>query len=454
MFARGLWRWPPAVWAWCALLSSAMVACGHADGAFGRTQGVAVPLQDCGSQHRDVALFVSGHKMGTMWAEQMLRSTSRSRGDGGNHARRRLLNHKRKLREDGKPVIRTCGPPAGEFHKSYGRQDGRDDFWHWGSEAPCCEFGAGSCGVSDGMPMFKALDLSGDDMHQLAALASGRLWRKGGSDAGSSGKSKGIRVNVVHVVRDPRDVIVSGYAFHKRRSTKEPWLHHTGAEWAAKVSAPHTPSDSYAHLLADMLGPTESYQQRLNKVDEATGLLLEIKLASRTWLGWLRSFVITGDQLAARAQARGHHSSSTDPGDTCGMGAVRVYYAKYEAVWADPEAELKRISEALFPASWQGSAREHFARIGAASTRAQWMRLGLHGYKNSYAVRARKQAPTRPRNWQLLHTKGGGNPGKWRKKLSAVHLKALERTGMRDLLVRLGYETAPKSVAFDAHDVY
>ena len=69
----------------------------------------------------------------------------------------------------------------------------------------------------------------------------------------------GRRYRGSHLVRDPRDVVVSGYYYHLR--TDEPWA--------------HEPSARYGGL---------SYQRYLRSVDEHRGLMAEIERSARSTL--------------------------------------------------------------------------------------------------------------------------------------------------------------------------
>ncbi|MDP8207524.1 MAG: hypothetical protein P9L92_12730 [Candidatus Electryonea clarkiae] len=75
-----------------------------------------------------------------------------------------------------------------------------------------------------------------------------------------------------HVVRDPRDLVVSGYYYHKR--TIEKWCHNPDFDWSYIVENPifqgHVESDPKKY-------PANiSYQDYLNTLDKERGLILEI----------------------------------------------------------------------------------------------------------------------------------------------------------------------------------
>ena len=74
----------------------------------------------------------------------------------------------------------------------------------------------------------------------------------------------------VHVLRDPRDMIVSGYHYHKWAD--EVWVHRR-----------------------DENG--ESYQEKLNKVDKSTGLFLQIEHFIYTYRGILEDLDISDSRI-------------------------------------------------------------------------------------------------------------------------------------------------------------
>jgi hypothetical protein len=67
----------------------------------------------------------------------------------------------------------------------------------------------------------------------------------------------GKAVRMTHMIRDPREMVISGYLHHKR--SDEAWLQQPSQELGGK-----------------------SYQQALNSVDQEEGLMLEIERMSRT----------------------------------------------------------------------------------------------------------------------------------------------------------------------------
>ncbi|CAI5961884.1 unnamed protein product, partial [Closterium sp. NIES-65] len=67
------------------------------------------------------------------------------------------------------------------------------------------------------------------------------------------------KYKAIMTVRDPRDVVVSGYFYHK--TTQEPWVHEPRSEYGGK-----------------------SYQQMLNNVSKSAGINMEVDMITgSTW---------------------------------------------------------------------------------------------------------------------------------------------------------------------------
>ncbi|MBZ0265219.1 sulfotransferase domain-containing protein [bacterium] len=75
-----------------------------------------------------------------------------------------------------------------------------------------------------------------------------------------------------HVVRDPRDLIVSGYHYHKW--TEEPWCNDPGFDWTRIVEHPWFKEKIESDQ--DKLPRGISYKEYLSSLDEERGYLLEI----------------------------------------------------------------------------------------------------------------------------------------------------------------------------------
>jgi hypothetical protein len=83
----------------------------------------------------------------------------------------------------------------------------------------------------------------------------------------------------VHMIRDPRDIIVSGYLYHKR--TTEDWCINTHWQLVAPIVFPqvpysqeHRPDSWKANYFNELNGL--SYQENLNRLNQDDGLLFEM----------------------------------------------------------------------------------------------------------------------------------------------------------------------------------
>jgi len=84
----------------------------------------------------------------------------------------------------------------------------------------------------------------------------------------------------IHFIRDPRDVIVSGYLYHKR--CEEEWCLNSNVEFSAPILYPRVPYSQEHRLeswkieyLKSLRG--SSYQQTLLDLTESEGLLFEMR---------------------------------------------------------------------------------------------------------------------------------------------------------------------------------
>ena len=88
----------------------------------------------------------------------------------------------------------------------------------------------------------------------------------------------------VHILRDPRDVIVSGYLYHKRCS--EPWCINTTFDYTHPIKYPIVPrsqehrSEAWKVNYLDSLGGL-SYQENLRRLSQDDGLLFEMERYGR-----------------------------------------------------------------------------------------------------------------------------------------------------------------------------
>lgn len=173
----------------------------------------------------------------------------------------------------------------------------------------------------------------------------------------------GDDVRATHFVRDPRDLVVSGYFYHKR-----------GAEaWTRKPSPSAKINERRGGLCL---------HDYLNSVDKETGLLEELNIRSQsydTMVAWaeaadprllaFRYEDIIGDEVAAFGKIAGHY----------GLGPIErakmLFFARrYSAKRTKP---LKHIRDPR-PSQW----REHFTdRVEGAFNERYAKLLALYGYE-------------------------------------------------------------------------
>ena len=83
----------------------------------------------------------------------------------------------------------------------------------------------------------------------------------------------------IHVIRDPRDVVVSGYLYHMR--CREPWCTNTNIDFSHPIRYPvvprsqeHRPEDWKNEYLRSLNG--RSYQSNLQAMSQEEGILFEM----------------------------------------------------------------------------------------------------------------------------------------------------------------------------------
>jgi len=181
-----------------------------------------------------------------------------------------------------------------------------------------------------------------------------------------------------HLIRDPRDVVVSGYFYHL---------------WTAERWAQEPDGHSFGGL---------SYQQYLNSVDRRQGLLAEIEHCAATTLADMAAW---------------------------DYGRPQFLELRYEEVMADERAVFTRLfgfygldAEAV-EAGLRAVARVSIRPAATADVE-----------KPRRAATADVEKPRR-------HVRSG-QAGQWRRYFDDEHVERFkELTG--DLVVRLGYESAP-----------
>ena len=83
----------------------------------------------------------------------------------------------------------------------------------------------------------------------------------------------------IHMVRDPRDIIISGYLYHKR--TVEEWCVNKNFQTSEPIAYPQVPNSQMyrseewkVNYLSSLNGM--SYQEKINSFDEEEGILFEM----------------------------------------------------------------------------------------------------------------------------------------------------------------------------------
>ncbi|KAJ1451439.1 hypothetical protein M885DRAFT_499593 [Pelagophyceae sp. CCMP2097] len=95
--------------------------------------------------------------------------------------------------------------------------------------------------------------------------------------------------DAVRTVRDPRDVIVSGYHHHLRCPRGEAWLFLAGLAYDALIVHPSTLAAVQSALPAGADVRRLSYCELLKALPKPVGLRAEIAVAAKHWLGALDS---------------------------------------------------------------------------------------------------------------------------------------------------------------------
>ena len=192
-----------------------------------------------------------------------------------------------------------------------------------------------------------------------------------------------------HLIRDPRDVVVSGYFYHLW--TAEQWAHESdGHSWGGL-----------------------SYQQYLNSVDRRQGLLAEIEHCAGTTLA----------DMAAWDYAR-----------------PQFLELRYEEVMADEQGQFARLFHFY---GFDAEAVE----VGLAAV----TRVSIHSETTpddqdqppeaTEEAQALPPTATEDAEHPRRHVRSGKS-GQWRRYFDDAHVERFkELTG--DLVVRLGYESEP-----------
>lgn len=180
-----------------------------------------------------------------------------------------------------------------------------------------------------------------------------------------------------HLVRDLRDVVVSGYRYHQW--TREEWAHR-----------PMRPDQIERLGCTEVASGEESYQELLNRVDPEVGIAIELRRVGKGVGAQLRRWNFDDD---------------------------RFLEVRFEALMADPETVFGSMLE------WYGLGDDLVADGMAIAAR------------RSLASMEKRPVADRP-----PHARGGGSSGKWQELFTDEH-KVEAKALFGDLLVDLGYAT-------------
>lgn len=185
-----------------------------------------------------------------------------------------------------------------------------------------------------------------------------------------------------HMIRDPRDVVISGYHYHLW--TKERWANTKIGELGPDIADywPLLPVKDILHL---------TYKEYLNSLDKEAGLMAEISRAS-----------------------------STDIQDMVrwDYGNLNIFNFKYEDIMRDEEGTFPRIFA-------------HYGFHDAAVARSTELAMGF-----SFKNQAKRDVG---QSQEKSHLRSG-KAEQWRQEFSDAHKAYFKQLHGEDL-IRLGYET-------------
>jgi len=328
-----------------------------------------------------LSILVTGHKQGTMW----------------------FLGLIQKVIESDERVV-LCPPPKdGRYRHGVG------GMWRWAADPnwfkdwkpkastghmeTCKGFAppmvrsptAVKLQTSPTHSLMASFDLGGKDLDLLAQdCVPGYVnaYAKRTDDLGGCSQSS-TPFAMVRILRDPRDVIVSGYHHHKRCA--EPWTKE-----------------------ADKLYGGISYCELLNKVTETSGLKLEIRLAGRKWLNQMLSTVRL---LKRRPELM-----------------LLVKFIRYEDLWTDLNTTMAELGRHLFPTSLSVAA--HFSQIATEATQKKWDSVRK---PDGFAASDTNEG------WQNQHMRSG-KPYQWKTRFKESHIDEFQELGLEEIVEFFGYE--------------
>ncbi|CAI7797804.1 unnamed protein product [Closterium sp. NIES-53] len=194
------------------------------------------------------------------------------------------------------------------------------------------------------------------------------------------------KYKAIMTVRDPRDVVVSGYFYHK--TTQEPWVLEPRSEYGGK-----------------------SYQQMLNNVSKSAGINMEVDM-------------ITGSTW--RNDTQGAYATVLK--DFLRVRDSRFTLVRYEDIWYQ---EQRRIGSAFASiGAWYGLNNSLLLKIFVQSA----VKVGQESAAYRSVAKGVLSADDRGKD----HFRKG-TPGDWKNHLTKQN-KGYIREKLGSLLVDLGYE--------------
>jgi len=273
--------------------------------------------------------------------------------------------------------------------------------------------------------------------------------------------------SIVRTIRDPRDVIISGYHHHRGCPKGEPWLHQRGGV-ASDIARKQ---DALGASMPDVLNLSQygadaanlTYCELLNRVPERVGIAIEIVVSSSRWLAGLMTFL----HVLRYAPELGQW----------------VHLVRYEDMWDNLEGTLPMVAERLFPdefdthtqSSMARGARRDFEQTGLELTKLKWKLAfsdqslllaeegghtpdphngllamqpsqqqssdGAQMPKHSTPLKVNRTGVTAGLKSELvLRNMRKGSPGQWRSTFRYEHIRLFNLSGLDVLVDELAYD--------------
>lgn len=337
-----------------------------------------------------LSVLVSGHKQGTMWFVEILKDLMRST-----------------------QKVKMCSPRSRN-----GYRRGVGGMWRWATGPRAFGGDFGFCGLLDpigGYPEDKAelaeaaaadenldalqlvaaFDLSGKDLDLLAQdciPGYKPAFPKRTSQLKPCATSF-APFSMVRLVRDPRDVIISGY-YHHKGCHREGYIE----QWTIE------PSDKFGGM---------SYCDKLNSVGLVHGLLLEMQMAGKA--GWLNNLLTTVQLIKRRPELTNY-----------------VHFVTYEHLWTDLNATMTDLARHLFPTS--AEIADHFREVGIKQTLSKWATMKSHTGEF-------KKDASNGVGWQNTHMRSG-KPSQWKAEFDQQLVTYFLEYGLEEIVEFFGLESS------------